>query len=310
MHRKRVVLGGIFAVIGLGVIALVIVILTNKFDASHQFISSVIEQSDTIKNKDRLILHMPSGFRRPEELKSGYQPTLDYLSAAIGMTIEMVVVDDFSKTIEGFKTGTVDLTWGGGARYVRLDHPQIIAMELRNDVPGYNGAFIVHKDNDVIHSWLDLKGKRFVFGDRASTLTYNMPVYLLREAGIGLRDLGKYEFVGSHNDVIMTVLYKEADAGMAMASIAEQYTNKGLKIIELSPRVPPCAWVANKNMERSIVKKIRAALLELDLKNSDHAAILNAYGRNITGFAAGRIPDIEFAVTLIETGEREWKNRR
>jgi len=51
---------------------------------------------------------------KPTERSERFQPVADYLAGALGVKVEYVSVDDYSASVQAFKTGDIQFAWFGG----------------------------------------------------------------------------------------------------------------------------------------------------------------------------------------------------
>ncbi len=110
----------------------------------------------------------------------------------------------------------------------------------------------------------DLKGKTFAFGDKNSTLTHIVPLYMMMEAGVQLSDLKGHTFVGSHDNVALNVVRETSDAAGLMPDIAQKYAGQGLETIAKSPDLPEHVFAASKTLDGATVTRLQEALLTMD----------------------------------------------
>ena len=90
-------------------------------------------------------------------------------------------------------------------------------------------------NNDAIQKIEDIKGKKFAFGSRQSTLSFYMPCKMLIDAGV-FDTLSSYQFLGKHDKVVRDVTLGGFDAGGVKIAIAEKNKEK-VKIIAKSKPV-------------------------------------------------------------------------
>ncbi|MCL5022622.1 MAG: phosphate/phosphite/phosphonate ABC transporter substrate-binding protein [Nitrospirae bacterium] len=123
----------------------------------------------------------------------------------------------------------------------------------------YWGYIFVRKDSGIGNVG-DMKGKRFVFVDRATTAGYVFPVAFLREQGVV--DVGAYfretYFAGSHDAAIYAVLGGKADVGCAKHSMFDRVARsdprvrKELLILAESPKVPSNGLGVRSDLEPAV----------------------------------------------------------
>ena len=197
-------------------------------------------------------------------MKKKLKPLMKYISKTISKDLKFKTGFDYTDTINKFKNGEYDLGFIGPSPYVIATDTDVSSLKiivgLNNKCNGnFHSSIIVKKDSDI-ETLQDLKGKTFAFGSPQSTLSYFMPMNLLKNQGID-KELSEYVFLGKHDKVAKNVIIGKYDAGGIKGSVAKKYS-KYLKIIANTRHVPDFLIVANKNMPDAMVAKIREALLK------------------------------------------------
>jgi len=150
---------------------------------------------------------------------------------------------------------------------------------------GYRSV-IIAKSDSKIHAVKDIRGKRFAFGTSHSVSSYISPRVMLLNAGIELKDLLHYEFLGTHEDVINAVIQGTFDAGAVSESMASRHKDKGIKFIEFSGEMPGFIISAHKKMPRNMQESLAKALLELKDTTPEGLSVLQAIDKRYSGFTS------------------------
>ncbi|RPI36534.1 MAG: phosphate/phosphite/phosphonate ABC transporter substrate-binding protein, partial [Nitrospiraceae bacterium] len=134
--------------------------------------------------------------------------------------------------------------------------------------------------------------KRFAFGDRESTMGYLVPRYVLWKAGVDLKDLEGYTFMANHNNVALSVLSGDYEAGAVRDDVFDKYQPKGLRAIAYTPQLSEHLFVAKSTMSRQKMEKLRGILLAVG-KKPEEQAILNALKLRVTRLSGARDSDYD-----------------
>ncbi len=192
------------------------------------------------------------------------KPIISYISKTIKQPIKFQTGFDYLDTIEKFKLKKYDLGFIGPAPFLlamqNTDKPLQIIVGLNTKNNGYFHSVIIVKNTSSIKSLEDLKGKSFAFGSPQSTLSYFMPMYLLKKQNLD-KKLSNIVFLGKHDRVAKYIIMGKYDAGGIKQSVANKY-KKYIKIIAKTQDVPDFIIVASTNMPKQTVQKIREALLK------------------------------------------------
>ncbi len=250
---------------------------------------------EEIKEKKDAVKFGVMPLESPSEMYRRFLPMAEYLSRRLNKKIELHIAVDFFETVKNIGEGVIDIGYMTPSTYIEAKEKydvEVIAKAANKGKP-YHRSIIIAKEGGKINGVEDLKGCSFAFGDSHSTSSYIMPRAVLQEAGIGLKDLGFYAFLGHHDDVAKAVLNGEFDAGGVMESTAEKFKNLGLKFIKSSPEIPEFNICVNKDLPMEEKALIKQALLELDIVIAEHRRILQSINDNYTGFVESSDSDYD-----------------
>ena len=236
-----------------------------------------------------------------------YRPLAEYLSRKIGRKIELKMLTRYGNIVNNFVSSGMDGAFFGSFTYT-LAHAklgvEVLARPVNLDgASTYHGLLFVRKDSGII-SIKDMKGKRFVFVDKATTAGYLLPLEYFHHNGVkNYRTyLGETYFAGTHEDAIHDVLEKKADIGAAKSAVFERLAkndpriNKELLVLVKSPEVPENALAVRRDLDETLKQDIKAALLTMD-KEADGQTVLKTFGaqRFIETSDKDYTPVIEYA---------------
>jgi len=63
---------------------------------------------------------------------------------------------------------------------------------------------------------------------------------------------------------------------------------RGLRVLHVSPPLPPYNIVASSKLDAKLLKQVRQAFLALDIKNPEHKKVIQALDEEYDGFAPAR----------------------
>ena len=232
------------------------------------------------------------------ELIDKFSPLAAYLSKKCGRPIEVKISKSYQSHIKRVGEGQMDLAYMGPASYVKMTHAYgkktVLACLEVNGKPFFHGMIITLR-NSAIKTLQDLQGKRFAFGDPSSTMSHFVPRYMLRQAGIDLENLKKYEFLGSHNNVALGVLGGYYDAGGVKEGVFYKYQERGLKMLAKSPPIAEHVFVASDMLPESTINTLRQSLVTLKDKT-----ILSSIKKSVTGMAEVKDADYDTLRTILQ----------
>lgn len=202
-----------------------------------------------------------------------YEPLARYLEERAGVEIQLKVLLRYGNIIDNFISEGLDGAFFGSFTYA-LAHAKLgVQVVARPESPDgrstYYGMIIVRRDSGI-RSAGDMRGKRFVFVDKATTAGYLLPLAYFRKQGIDHRThLREVYFAGTHEDAILDVLDRKADIGAAKNTVFERLSRENariareLKVLERSPDVPENAIAFRKGLDPQLLARIRTALLAM-----------------------------------------------
>lgn len=221
------------------------------------------------------------------EIQQRFAPLADYLGKQLGRQVQVRVGRDYEQHIEAVGLNSVDIAFMGPASYVKLTErygakPLLARIEIKGK-PILSG-YIVTRVNSALHNLTDLRGKRFAFVDQDSTMGTIVPRYVMQQAGMGLKQLGAYQYLGGHKDVALGVLNGDYDAGAVKSEVYDELAPRGLRVLAKLPDVSEHLFVTRADLPAKQVTLLRQALLQL--KSAPHgAAILRAINKDMTAMA-------------------------
>lgn len=206
-------------------------------------------------------------YKSPAQLLKAYTPLAEYLSEKVGIPVRISISKNYEAHIDAIGSDKIDIAYMGPASYIKLvdryGKKPMLACQVISGKPTFQGKIIVRIDSKL-RSIRQLKGKKFAFGDKNSTMSHLVPRYMLWQAGVSANKLKHYQFLGSHDNVALAVLSGDYDAGAVKEAVYYKYRERGLKVLKTTPALYEHVFVASKKLNPIIVDKIRNALLVLE----------------------------------------------
>lgn len=217
------------------------------------------------------------------ELVKKFKPLADYLSHECGQHIQVKISKSYNSHITGAGKDEMDIAYLGPAPYVKVTSTygkkRLLARLEVNYKPFFHGLIITRQDSPL-NNLQDLHGKNFAFGDPDSTMSFLVPSFMLSQNGVEIKDLNSHDFLGSHHNVVLSVLGGYYDAGAIKEEVYMEYQERGIKILAKSPAIAEHLFVAGNKLPDATVDKLRRAMLNL----KDHN-ILSSIKKTVTGLA-------------------------
>lgn len=217
-----------------------------------------------------------------------YEPLADYLSKKIQANINLIILTRYGNIVDNFVSGGFDAAFFGSFTYV-LAHSKIgveVIARPENSLgySEYYGLIFSRKDSGI-QSIKDMEGKILACVDKATTAGHLFPMAYFKKNGVkNYKTFFKETyFTGTHEDAIYDVLNGKAHIGSAKNTVFTRIADKDprinneLHIIAESPKVPENGLAVRKDLDESIKKNLKEALLNMH-KESDGVQVLNNLG--------------------------------
>lgn len=236
-----------------------------------------------------------------------YTPIADYLSAKTGMNVRLKVLTRYGNIVDNFESLELDGAFFGSFTYVlahmKLDVEVLARPEAVDGTSTYHGIIFVRKDSGI-KGVREMKGKRFVFVDKATTAGFLFPLVYFEKQGVKNYKTHFKEtyFAGTHKDAIYDVLNRKADIGAAKNTAFQEMAQRDtrvsleLQILTRSPDVPENALAVRKSLNASVQEAIRGGLLNMHTDPAGQMVLKNFGARKfIVTTEKEYDPVIEFA---------------
>lgn len=234
----------------------------------------------------------------PKEDARQYLPFLKYLEKSTGYNFNLRFTPKDKSIIKILGIGKIHFAAIGAGSYLKARAEYNIISIVRGlNIYGkaeYQSMIIV-SPNSRLRKINDLRGKRFAFGNITSTQGHIIPRIVLAEHGIELKDLGSYEYTGSHFKCANAVTSGRFDAGGIQDAMGRELEKKGLvRILHTSKYYPSSGIVANSDVPKEVLVKVKLALIDFQPKGRDAAGLYNwAKTEMPNGFVEAKDKDYE-----------------
>lgn len=232
----------------------------------------------------------------PVEMIKRFEPLTHYLSDKTGISVTFRPSANLASAVEDLGKNQTQISYLTPVAYVEA-HEKYQAVPLV--APTINGKpdftlVIVARNPSKIMTPMDLKGKRFAFGDEKALLQKAA----VASMGLKSADFSKFAYLKHYDNIAKAVIAGDFDGGILKDTVADEFKNKGLKIIGTTPPLASYVFAVNKDTPKPIVDKLKVAFLSLKNKGAD-AAVLAAFDSSYDGFVAIEDKDYDQIRTLI-----------
>jgi len=263
----------------LSVISLTILIVacdsdnkTNAVDLTDRVSIDILTESNNentsnTNSKDVLIF----GFdlrNSPSEDAKQYLPFINYLNKETNLQFELKFTPKGSDIATELGEGRIHLAAIGATSYILANERYgvtVLTRGVNNKGKAEYRSIIVTHPSSNLKILKDLKDNRFAFGSIDSTQGHLIPRIELAKQEITLKDLGSYQYTGSHLNCANAVISAQVDACGMQDTLAEEFASKRLlHVLYASPYYPSSGIAANQDITKEVLEKITKALIAFE----------------------------------------------
>lgn len=228
-----------------------------------------------------------------------FLPLKYYLEKVLDRPVVLRVAKDYETAIQEIGEGRVQLACLDPAAYCEVRarfHEKV--MPLVKPV-GRDGArsrsVLVVKQGSGIERVVDAKGKRLALGSPQSSFSYLMPMAILGDVGLKIRDFAAVRYLQQEDRVALSVLIGEYDIGALSETVAQRYSEDGLKVIKVSEPLPQFVLCASAGLPREVREAVVAGFANASLKG-----FFAGLGKDIAAFEPAADRDFDVVRVMMQ----------
>ncbi|MEE9385638.1 MAG: PhnD/SsuA/transferrin family substrate-binding protein [Nannocystaceae bacterium] len=244
-----------------------------------------------------------------DKLSKLYAAVSGYLSAELGREVEYVHVPDYTAAVTALAANKVDLVWLGGVTAVQAEQRtggQVDFVATRAADLHFKTYFVAqrqHVANGVFKAVSpdrtpmplpelaamkpDFARMTLTFGSKNSTSGHIMPRYFMQRDDVDidpetdLKSPAAFQLKGGHSATLRAVASGASDLGALNYTTwerADDQSKLDAPVIYVTPEYVDYVMVAHRRLGADTIAQLRGALVALDVRNSAHATVLEAFG--------------------------------
>jgi phosphonate transport system substrate-binding protein len=200
-----------------------------------------------------------------------FRPLSSYLEKTLGMPVKLEMSSDFDSFLTHLDERRYDMVHLNPYDYISIHGSLKYDALVQNEEFGektIKGAIYVHRDSGI-QRLEQLRGKRILFGGGPrAMMSYIVPTYLLRLAGL---KQGVYQESYAINppNAVLALYLKQADAAGAgevvrrLPIVTSKIDVSQLDVIAQSEPLPHLPWAVKREMPETLKLRIRELLIGL-----------------------------------------------
>lgn len=207
--------------------------------------------------------------RSPSEMVEMFMPLANYLTRELGVPVRIETTPDFSSFWNAVQAKRYDIVHYNQYHYLRSHKQQGYQVIAKNEEGGTSSiaGVVLARADSGFKTLNDLRGKTILFGgNKQALISYVIPTYLLRQAGLGPGDYQE-EFALNPPNVTLAVFFRRAPAGGTgdivynTDYLRDKVDVSKLQIIARSKPVAHLPWAVRGDLPVALRERIRHALL-------------------------------------------------
>lgn len=229
-----------------------------------------------------------------------FLPLKYHLESTLKRPVTIKIAKDYETAIRELGTGQVHIACLDPATYceVRARYKGNVIPLVRTVTKegATSRSVLIAKSGSGIGKVVDVKGKRLALGNQQSSFGYLIPLSMLNEVGIGIKDFASVDHLQQEDSVALSVLIGNHDVGALSESVAKKYTEDGLVIIKTSEAIPQFVLCASSNL----LQDMRKFIIKNLVSSSDGQRGLPAVDERIGGFVVAEDRDFDVVRVMIK----------
>jgi phosphate/phosphite/phosphonate ABC transporter binding protein len=226
-------------------------------------------------------------FDSPAELYKRFMPLIEYLRQETGLRFEIMVAPDYETAVRDMATGRAHLGFMTSYTYLQaLEQADIrLLVQLLRDGKPFHRAVLITREHSTVRSLEDIANRSVAFVNEQSVSGYQVPLAMLKDAGVRIEDLSYHQPLGFHEDVIKAVLAGEFDVGAVMESTFDKHSEEGLRVLGASEYLPEFTICSSLALDDASAQTLVGALLKLKDGSPEAKSVLGSIDPHYTGLA-------------------------
>ncbi len=233
----------------------------------------------------------------PAAMVQRLTPLTSYLSKKTGLKVSFRASPNLGSAVNEIGKDYTQIAYLTPVAFIEAHdkyHVRALVSPLTRGKDTFTLVVAVRQDSPI-QTMLDLRGKSFALGDEKALLQRAVVV----GGGVRLEEFSKYSFLKHYDNIAKAVINKDFDAGILKDTSFEKYAPQGLRKIHTSPPLSSYLFAVSERLPNEIVKKLRAAFLELKADTAEGKAILNELDPAYDGFVLAEDKDYDTIRKLI-----------
>jgi phosphonate transport system substrate-binding protein len=234
----------------------------------------------------------------PVEMIRRMSALTDFLALDTHLKFVFRPSPNLESTVDDLGTGKTQIAFLTPVAYIEARKKYGVIPLVAPTTQGrpYFSLVIGVKAGSRITTPIELKGKRFAYGDEKALLQRAA----VESMGLKSSDFSKFAYLKHYDNIAKAVLAGDFDGGILKDSVAEDFKSKGLVVIGSTAPLPSYIFAVHPSMPAALRDQLRDALLELKKTTPDRIATLETFDKACDGFVVVDDPAYDSVRKLIQ----------
>ncbi|MCX7723966.1 MAG: PhnD/SsuA/transferrin family substrate-binding protein [Thermodesulfovibrio sp.] len=242
----------------LGAFFLIVCISCSKSSEEKKYNTQIFE------NKAEAVIIGVLPEESPRVIYEKLYPLKNFISNTLQKPVNIEIAKDFKDLEKRIKEEKIHLLIVDPATYCELKWKmknKIFPLIKPEGGIAETRSVFVTKENKKIEKIFDSLGKKLALGEEKSSFSYLIPLSMLRDVDISIKDFKSVDMLGKEQRIALSILIGDHDIGAMSEITANKYTKDGLKIIRYSEPTPRYLIAYLNTLKNEDVEKIKNAIL-------------------------------------------------
>lgn len=200
----------------------------------------------------------------PKTIYEKFYPFKQFIENSLNKPVSIDIAKDYRDLENKIKQDKINLLIVDPATYCELKwsmKDKISPLVKPEGGAGETRSVFVTKEGKNIDKIFDSLGKKLALGDEKSSFSYLIPLSMLKDVDISLKDFKSVDMLQKEERIALSVLIGDYDIGAMSELTANKYLKDGLKIIRYSESTPRFLIAYVSNFQKEEIEKIKHSIL-------------------------------------------------
>lgn len=239
---------------------LILFLLCCRSQSKEEFRQEIKEE---LKGESLIIGVLPE--ESPRLIYEKLHPLKQFITNQLKKNVIIEIARDFNDLEKKIKENRIHLVLIDPAKYCELRwilKTKISPLFKPEGKIAETRSVFVAKEGRGIEKIFDSLGKKLALGEEKSSFSYLIPLSMLRDVDISIKDFKSVDLLQKEDRIALSVLIGQHDLGAMSETTAKKYINEGLRIIRYSEPTPRFLIAHTDILDKNDLDRIKKSIIE------------------------------------------------